>query len=336
MRKIAVLLLALILLGCVQNTQNSKKEEIKMAKMGEEIAKKVKDLYNSTKTVEGWEYLTLVEGNKTYNDSLKFVVKKPDKVWMYDLTYNAYLISNGSYTWIYDKNKNTVKVEKSTPEHPPDYVRFLDGMLTIFNVTYFGNKSFDGINCYVLKLIPKGSTNINVYGYAYITPEYKLKGIFFKLNNTIYNIRFEKITYNTTVNDSFFNFKIPKGAKVYKVIQELKIYKFRSVDKAQKYAKFKILTPSYSNGYLLKEVCVYGYSVLLEYTKGANEMLIKESLMPMPYPINSKLVKVDNLNIHLWKADNRINAIFKKGNVTVYISTPMNETETIKICRSLN
>ena len=331
MKKLLILLvLSVLLLGCSSKSVS----ENKANKMGVEIAKKVKELYNSTENVEGWEYLEMNASGKTYNDSLKFIVKKPDKIWMYDSTYNAYLISNGTYTWIYDKDKNTVKVEKETPSHPPDYVRFIDGMLTVFNVSYVGNKTFDGVNCYVIKLTPN-ATNVNVYGYAYVTPNYKLKGIYFKLNNIEYNIVFENVSYNVSVNSSLFNFTPPKGAKVYRVIESLKIHRFKDVKKAQKYAKFKILVPSYTNGYEISSICVYGYNVLLEYTNGSKEMLIKETTLPTPYSLSSKEVRIDNVTIHVWTENGRNVAYFKKGNLTVIVNAPMNEKELLKICSSI-
>ncbi len=335
MRKLALLLLMAVLIsgfipGCSQKVEKTKAENASAIK----IAEKVKKAYDSAKTVEGWEYLTMVYGGKTYNDSVKFVILKPDRVWMYDKTYNAYLISNGTYTWIYDKTRNVVKVEKTTPEHPPDYARYIDGLLTLFNVSYGGTRNFNGKNCYVLRLTPNGSTNTNVYGYMYVLPDYKVAGIYFRLNTTIYNIKFEDVMYNVSINESMFNFTPPKGAKVYRVIETLKIGRYKSVKEAQKFAQFRILTPKYTAGYRLKEVCVYGGIVLLEYVKGANETLVKETMLPIPYPLDARNVTLNNVTFHVWY-HSRTYVVFQLNNVSILISTPLNETQALKIAESM-
>ena len=331
LKLLTLVLIAVIAAGCAQNTPVKSKSPA--SKTGVEIAWKVKKSYESAKSVEGLENLTMLAGGNTYNDSVRIIVKK-NKIWMYDLTHNAYLISNGTRTWIYDRNENTVEV-KNMLTHPPDYVRYIDGLLTLFNVSYEGNRTFDGVKCSVLRIVPNGSTNANVYGYMYITPDYKVAGLYFNLNNTIYNIVFRGVRYNVSVNDSLFNFTPPKGAKVYRVLEQIKIKKFKTISEAQKHVQFKILTPKYTAGYKLDGIYAYSGTILLEYTKGANEMLIRETALPFACGINAKKVNLGNVTAYVWNNNGRTNVMFHLNGTTVVVSAPLNGSEILKICRSM-
>ena len=332
LKLLALILMAVIVAGCAQHGKPG--TESGNVSMGVKIARKVRNNFESARSVEGVENLTLLEGGVTYNDSVRFIIKK-NKVWMYDISHNAYLISNGTYTWIYDKNRNTVEVTK-TLVHPPDYARYIEGLLTLFNVSYAGNRTFNGMDCFVLRIVPNGSTNANVYGYMYITHDYRLAGLYFNLNGTIYNIVFRNVKYNVSVNDTLFNFTPPKGAKVYRVLEQIKIRKYRTVSEAQKHVRFKILTPKYTAGYKLMGIYTYSGTVLLEYTKGSGEMLIKESVMPIAGSINAEKVRLGNVTAYVWSSSNgRTNVMFQMNNTTVLVSAPLNRSEILRICRSM-
>ncbi len=338
LKLLAFILMAVIIAGCAQHSKSSAGKYASNASvMGVKMARKVQRNYESARSVEGVENLTLLEGGITYNDSVKFIIKKNkgcNKIWMYDISHNAYLVSNGTYTWIYDKNRNTVEVTK-TLVHPPDYARYIEGLLELFNVSYAGNRTFNGMRCFVLRIVPNGSTNANVYGYMYITHDYKVAGLYFNLNGTIYNIVFRNIRYNVSVNDTLFNFTPPKGAKVYRVLEQIKIRKYRTVSEAQKHVRFKILAPEYTAGYELRGVYTYSGTVLLEYTKGSGEMLIKESVMPIAGSISAEKVEIGNVTAYVWSSNGRTNVMFQMSNTTVLVSAPLNRSETLRVCRSM-
>lgn len=323
-------IVALIVTGCSQKeSQNSKV-------LGVKLAEDLKKAYNSTKSISGMENLTITENGKNYSDCVKFVIVKPNKVWMYDITHNAYLISNGTYTWVYDKNRNIVKVGKIKPEHPPDYAMYVNGLLTLFDVSYVGNKTFNGEVCKTLKIVPNGSTNINVYGYMYIKNN-KVKGIYFRLNNIVYNIVFKNVRYNVSVNNTTFNFTPPKGAKIYRIIEQVKIKSYRSIEEAQKHVQFKIVSPTYTAGYRLTGVYTYGSTVLLKYNNKNEVMLIRECNTSafMTSMKNVKNVSIGNVTVYIWNNNGKTNAIFSVKGVSISISAPMNETQIIEVCRSM-
>ncbi len=338
---LVILILAMLFSGCSQKSHQIKNAYTTSKNLSSEnltamgIARKVKSLYESAKTVKGFEHLVVVSNGKTFVDDVLFVIKKPDKIWMYDLTHNAYLVSNGTYTWIYDKGKNTVTVEKSRPSHPPDYARYIEGLGDVFNVSYSGTKNVSGIRCYVLRLTPNGSTNTEVYGYMYVTPEYKVSELYFRLENTVYDMKFLNVTYNASINDSLFSFKIPKNAKVYRVIEKLKIGCYTNISEAQKYLPFKLLLPEYTAGYKFQRVCLYGAKALLEYVNGANEMLVMETVVPLAYPSSARNVSIGNLTAHVWSKEGRTHVVFSVNGVYIEVSSPMNVSETLKVCESI-
>ncbi len=329
---LAVVLLAAVFAGCSQNTRSSHQANVKL---GKEIAEKVRAKYESARTVKGYEHLVVLENGSSIVDNVEFVIKKPDKIWMYDLTRDAYLIYNGTCTWIYSVKSKSATIDKSRPDHPPDYARFIEGLMTVFNVSYAGNKTLNGTECYVLKLTPNASTNAEVYGYMYVTPAYKVSRIYFRLENTVYDIYFKNVVYNASVNDSLFNFTPPEGVKVYRVVEKLKVGCYKNVSEAQKYLTFKLMVPGYTAGYTFKEVCLYGEKALLEYVKGANEMLIEETVLPLAYPPSAENVSLGNVTAHVWTREGRTYAVFPVNGVYVEVSAPLSKSETLKVCRSL-
>ncbi len=326
-----LILLTVSLMGCAQHSKSNPNS----VKLGKEIAEKVKAHYESARTVKGYEHLVILENGKSIVDNVEFVIKKPDKIWMYDLTRDAYLIFNGTCTWIYSEKTKSATVDRAKPNHPPDYARFIEGLMTIFNVNYSGNKTLNGTKCYVLKLTPNASTNAEVYGYMYVTPAYKVSRIYFRLENTVYDIWFKDIVYNASVNDSLFNFTPPKGVKVYKVIEKLKVGCYKNVSEAQKYLTFKLILPSYTANYKFKDVCLYGAKALLEYIKGADEMLVEETVLPLVYPSSAKNVSLGNVTVHVWTKEGRTYAVFSVNGIYVEVSAPMSTSEMLKVCKSI-
>lgn len=164
------------------------------------------------------------------------------------------LVSNGSVMWSYDKINNKVMVlESNFSNREPiklDYTEIIKNLLERYDVQLLGEEKVSGRDCYVLNLKPKGDES-NVTK-MWVDKEFwfpvKME---YKFGEFSMFIEYKNLSFNTGIDDTFFEFKPPEGAEVEKMQITLPKY-YDSVEEAQKHVNFTILVPSYAAGYELR------------------------------------------------------------------------------------
>ena len=323
-RLLIALLVVSILAGCVQMSA----EEI--AKKMQEKEEKIQDLRAEVYVVSEGP-MGKMEMNYTY------IFKKPYKLYMED--ENSIAVSNGSVMWSYDKKNNKVVVfemnmtEESTPLKF-DYTTLIKEMLEYYDVELLGEEKVSGRDCFVLNLKPKNDREnatkmwVDKEFWFPIRVETSFGGI------KMY-IEYRNLSFNTGVDDSFFEFKPPEGAEVEKF--DFKLPKtYESVEEAQKEASFKILVPSYTAGYELKSVSVTNESAFLTYSDGEKALTIFESTEKSEVPKDFEEVEINGEKAYYGEIFGASVLYIEKNGVQVSISGELPKEELMKIAESLS
>jgi len=327
---VTALLLASLLVGCTQMS-------------AEEIAKKMEEKYDKIVDFKGVQRIVMEMDGVKHTQEYEFVFKKPNKMKMYNREMGMLMVSNGKTMWSYNEKKNEVFVmELKQPKVNPDYGEFVKDLLKHFNVELLGSEKVLDRDCYVLRLTPKENKSELALEYVmWVDKEYwcplktEINGTHMKMIT-----EYVKIEFNTGVSDEEFNFTPPKGAKVIteeKLKEKLGIKEFSSVKEAQKAANFDILEPSYTAGYELTSIVVMNNSVMLNYAKGQDLMLISE-VVPK-YEIrevpNAEKVKIGDAEGEYVEFYGSGMLKFKKGDIVVTISGKLDKEEMVRVAESM-
>jgi len=300
----------------------------------EEIAKKIEEKYDAVEDFKGILRVT-IEGGKHVME-YEYVFKKPNKMRMYDKERGWLVVSNGEKMWIYDKKKNKVMVMNFTSYNQvnPDYGKLVKDMFKLYDVKLLGSEDLSGRNCYVIQLTPKDNEKVKVKMWVDKEFWYPLK-IEYNFNGINTTVEYLNVEFNTGVSDEVFNFTPPKGAKII-TEKDLGIRKFASVEEAQKFVDFRILKPTYTAGYELKEISLAGKSVNMMYAKNGKMLIITEGKgKELPKMPNTEKVKIgDSEGLYAEILGSNM-LVFKKDDVVVTITGTVDKEELIKIAESM-
>ncbi len=324
---IAIFLTA-IFLGCVQMS-------------AEDIAKKMQEKWKEVEDYSGVQSVTVTMNGKTSSAEYKFVFKKPNKIWMLDKTHDLLMVSNGKKLWSYDeKNKTVVVMNVSNFQaFSMNYSEIIKDILDKFDVKLLGEEKVAGRNCYVISLKPKsGLINETIKMWVDKTFWMPLKTELSMKGMKVVT-EYKNLSINTGVSDDLFEFKPPEGVKV--VTKENKFRFFKSVEEAQKFVRFRILTPKYTAVCKLRMISVINNVVDLSYINGSKYLSIEEmqnkSLSEMTKNIRVKVeeIKVGNSTAEYFEIYGMKVIIFKKGEIAIRISGNLSKDELIKVAESL-
>jgi len=303
----------------------------------EEIAKKVEEKYNAIKDFKGILRVTIEgKGGKQITE-YEYVFKKPNKMRMYNKDMGTLIVSNGEKAWIYNERKNEVFVMDISQYNQanPDYGKLVKDMLKHYDVKLLGSEKVSGRDCYIIQLIPKDNKE-EAEAKMWIDKEfwYPLK-IEYSIGDVKSTMEYLNVEFNTGVSDDLFQFTPPKGAKVI-TEEDIGIKKFNSVEEAQKHVDFKILKPTYTAGYELKNVKLMFNSVSLTYTKEGKILVIGEAKgEKLPEMPNAEKVKVgDSEGLYAEILGSNM-LVFKKDDVVVTMTGMIDKDELIKIAESM-
>jgi len=167
----------------------------------EDIIKKVKDVYDKTKSFRGVAEFYVVSGNDTTGREVQFVVSKPDKFRVEDDKF--IMASNGEMIWVYDKNNKTIIYKEKYNGYRPDvdYGQFIDNLQNS-DLKLVGTESFNGVECYVISAYLK---DLKIKVMVYIDKNRFVPVKFeTKLKDVTSVMVYKQIKMNVTINSSIF------------------------------------------------------------------------------------------------------------------------------------
>ncbi len=320
MRKLALVILALLLLGCTQQTQLT----------AEEIAKEMQKRYESIKDMSGEIVVTTNYGDKEETYRAKF--------WMKGNKYRGddgktLTVSNGSVTWIYDREKNEVVRMSFSGEKPQfDYGMIIKGLMESYNVRLLGEERIDSRECYVIEAEPKaGGAKMKMWvdkEFWYpLKTEMTVEGV-----TTV--VEYRNVSFNTGLSDDLFEFTPPEGVKI--VEKKFELPERLTIDEAQQKVNFTIVVPSYTAGYEFDYAMVYGDFVQLVYTRGDDRLVITESLTRSPLGLNWSEVDVNGRKAEIAEMFGTKVLRINVNGVEVTIAAKLSEEELVKIAGSMD
>jgi outer membrane lipoprotein-sorting protein len=331
----------------------------------EQIAAQMINKENSTQDYSYTMHITTYFGGETKEIESKNIFKKPNM--FKDITTESgkdnqtISISDGKIAWSYTPDTNTVtkiKLSKASELTKNDYTNIIDNFLNDTNVTVLGVENVDGRKTYLLETTPKEDDGD--YELIYKTKIWVDQETWMPLKYEAYNgdgnltmkLEIQDLKVNTGIPESEFKFEIPKGAKIVD-LGEIKLPEELSLEEAKKKASFEILTPEYlPEGYEFNNSMIYNNSefstgnqsfetVELVYTKDKSTIDLAETVTKNQ---SSDAVVMDEGN------DVKINGVegkyvslgktkmltWKLGNVDLFLSTPLEKEEMLKIAESIS
>lgn len=243
---------------------------------------------------------------------------------------------------MYDKKKNQytkmeIKGELNNMFNP-DYGKFIKSMLEKFNVSYLGEKTYDGRKCYVLELISKENPEEKMK--MYVDEEYWQP---LKIEMDGVTIEYKNVKFNVDVPDDRFKFVPPEGAKL---MSSGAMTTSKNIDEVQKDVSFKILVPKYTAGLELQNAMATkqnanneeSETVILTYGENG-ELAIIESKdnKPLTIPENgSNLITLKNGVKALISDSGDVKMLmFEYNGIKVIIAGKLDKNELIKIANSM-
>ena len=314
MRKFALLILALLLLGCTQLT-------------AEEIAKEMQKRYESIKDMSGEIVVTTNYGGKEEVYKAKFWMKG-DKHRSDD--GKTLTVSNGSVMWIYNREKNeAVRVNFSGEKPQFDYGTIIEELLKSYNIKLLGEEKIDDKECYVIEAEPKaGGAKMKMWvdkEFWYpLRIETHIEGL-----TTI--IEYRNVTFNSGLSDDLFEFTPPPNARIVEktFVPPEKI----TLEDAQHRVNFTILVPSYTAGYNFSYATVLGGSLQLVY--GNSDIVITESTKEPTKFVEPKKIRVKDREAEIMEIFGRKILIMEVEGVWVSIAGNLDEDELIRVAESM-
>ncbi len=197
------------------------------------------------------------------------------------------MVTNGSMMWTYDPAKNQV-TKMALPEDEPfemDYTQIVKGILDENDISLKGTEDVGGRSTYVIEAMPKDKSNREFISKTRVwvdrenwmilgTEMYDADG------NSMVNVEYRDITFNTGVSDSEFIFEVPEGATVVETSLEDMMPKEMTLDEARANLTFDLRVPSYlPDGYEFDHAMVIGGErevVSLQYINGDERLHLSE------------------------------------------------------------
>ncbi len=313
MKKLALIILALLLLGCTQHTLTA-----------EDIAKEMQKRYESIKDMSG-EFVVMTNyGGKEETYEAKF--------WMKGNKYRGddgktLTVSNGSVMWIYDRERHeAVKINLSAERPQFDYGEIIEGLMESYNVKLLGEEKMNGRDCYVIEAEPKeGGAKMKIwvdqeFWYPMRT-EMSLEGI-----TTI--VEYKNVSFNSGLSDDLFEFSPPENAKV--VEKTFELPEKLTIEEAQRKVNFTIIVPAYTAGYEFDYAMVYNNVVQLHY----GDLVITESTTKPASIGEVKKVKVKDRDAEIVEVFGQKILRIEIDGVWVTIAG-LSEDELIKVAESM-
>lgn len=318
MKKLVLVVLALLLLGCAQ-------EELAADEIVEEMQKR----YESISDISG-EFLVKTDyGGKEETYRAKFWMK--GEKYMSD-DEKILTVSNGSVMWIYDKEKNEVLRMNFSSERPQfDYGMIVKGLIENYNIELLGEESVDNRECYIIKAEPKfGGGKMRMWvdkEFWYpMRMEISTEGI-----TTV--VEYRNVSFNTGLSDNMFEFTPPDGVKI--VDKKFELPEKLTIDEAQQKVNFTIIVPSYTAGYEFDYAMVYGDFVQVVYSKGKDSLVITEGLKKSPIGLNWSKVDVNGREGEIAESFGIKILRTNVNGVEVVISAKLSKEEIVKIAESM-
>jgi outer membrane lipoprotein-sorting protein len=318
-RKFALLILVLPLLGCTQLT-------------AEEIAKEMQKRYESIKDMSGEIVVVTNYGGKEEVYKAKF--------WMKGNKHRGddgktLTVSNGSVVWIYDREKNELVRMNFSGEKPQfDYGRIIEELLKSYNIKLLGEEKIDDRECYVIEAEPKaGGAKMKMW----VDKEYWYP---LKTEMTIEDIKttveYRNVSFNSGLSDDLFEFTPPENAKI--VEKTFEMPEKLTIEEAQQRVNFTIVKLSYTAGFEFDYAMVFGKMAQLYYKKGDDVMVISERIgesgESKPFP-NAEKVKIGNTEGEITEIVGTRMLKFSKNNLEITIAGKLSEDEIVKIAESM-
>ncbi len=278
------------------------------------IAQKMQEKSNAINDYQATIVVTTIVNGKSKVTESDIKIKKPDKFWYKNReTGVVTFVSNGTTMWTYLPEKNEVLITK-LPKFEKSRIGFeaiIKNMMERFNIKLLGTGKIAGRDTYILKLVPKNKTEESlITEKLWVDQKYwvpvKVETEMKYLNETIQTtVLYENLEFNKNIPDSYFQYIIPKGAKVVKnvvnvggsVTLTLKKPENITLQEAQKKVNFTILTPDYlPEGYKFSNAIVFDKIVAIIYKKAGSKFPLhfSENRGTKPLPIHS--AEVVNIN----------------------------------------
>ena len=272
---LAMLFVVALTLGCAQQKMSAK-----------DMVNKMAEKYESVKNYRADVFYQVKIGAKSMNTTMNYVYEKPNKLYIRNKKLGQIVVSNGKTVWLYNGRDNSVRVISFSELNSKEREGFEKGMLKAIiddtvknNVTYLGTDTFEGRNCYVVKLNPENQTMVTVK--VWIDSGYWLPVKIYSSSRTLFGnmvttIEFRNLSINTKISETLFNFTPPEGARIEKGVSNAPSV-YENVSDAQKNVNFTIILPKYTANLKLKDVVVLSsMDVVLEYTNGTCTMSVME------------------------------------------------------------
>lgn len=194
----------------------------------EKIAEKMINNQGKIQDISYTEVLNFLDNGQAKNYELDFTYKKPNmfKKGLKNSTgiTNQLIFSNGTTTWIYDRDKNFVFISDSLPNVIPEpiYLDIIKSMIDNYTIKLeavehnnISNKS----PIYIINLIPNESRYIVPGNWSYqLWVESKnwfpLKIISYDNGKPISVLEYRNVIINSGLKDEDFIFRIPNTAEV--------------------------------------------------------------------------------------------------------------------------
>ncbi len=322
------LVIGVFFAGCTQQEINA-----------DEIAKKMQEKYESMKSMEADVVVTTNIYGQAMTKQYKYAFEKPNKVYVED--DNKLMVCDGKVYYVYDKKKNQyIKMEISGELNNmfnPDYGEVVKTMLEKFNVSYLGEKEYDGRKCYVLESTSKENPKEKIK--MYVDEEYWQP---LKIEMNGITVEYKNAKFNVDIPDDKFKFVPPKGAKL---VSSGKMAISKNIDEVQKLVSFKILVPKYTAGIKLNNIMATiqtvdnetSETVILYYGKD-NELVISESKdnNPLMIPENNNTITLKNgvKAVISNNMDTRM-MMFEYNGIKVMIIGKLSKDELVKVANSM-
>jgi len=322
------LVIGVFFAGCTQQEINA-----------DEIAKKMQEKYESMKSMEADVVVTTNIYGQAMTKQYKYAFEKPNKVYVED--DNKLIVCDGKAYYVYDKKKNQyTKMEISGELNNmfnPDYGEVVKTMLEKFNVSYLGEKEYDGRKCYVLELTSKENPKEKIK--MYVDEEYWQP---LKIEMNGITVEYKNAKFNVDIPDDKFKFVPPKGAKL---VSSGKMAISKNIDGVQKLVSFKILVPKYTAGLKLNNIMATiqtvdnetSETVILYYGKDS-ELVISESNdnNPLMIPENNNTITLKNgvKAVISNNMDMRM-MMFEYNGIKVMIIGKLSKDELVKVANSM-
>ncbi|RNI13741.1 outer membrane lipoprotein-sorting protein [Methanohalophilus sp. RSK] len=216
---------------------------------------------------------TFLEGNED-STVARYEMKKPNMMRTEIIESSSsgkiITVSNGSTTWTYNPDENTVMVLESLTsfnESDFDYLNLIQDTMENNEISLEGEEKIDDRDSYIIAINPRENEN-NPANTSYFptnvsTRMWLDKETWLPLKYEMYNdgeklmvVEYRDLKINTGIEDSEFNFKIPEDAKVvrYDDINDM-VPEDLTLEKAMDVSENEILVPSY-----LPEGCELQYA----------------------------------------------------------------------------